>query len=210
MSPNTTNPSVPPGSVAVDEELIELLGSEAIDNLVSHLRMGGGTCWDCEKPILPVDAVSLIAHLTPLGTRTGFLHFRCGPPQIMDDRRSRRAALHMADYLAEVSSDVQGFVVVRSYPAPHGVLVVSPTTPTSARTETGDGTNLWLGFVLKQGFLPVAADVMDAIPELLPGWTIDFRHGLLVCGTNAGQERRTGPDRGHTKDPCCVARRRPP
>jgi hypothetical protein len=187
MSSSTTYPSVPPGSVAVDEELIELLGSEAIDSLVAHLRMSGGTCWDCDKPIRAADAVSLIAHLTPLGARAGFLHFRCGPPQIMDGRRNRRAALHMADYLAEVSSDVQGFVVVRNYPAPHGVLVVSPETPIGARTETGDGMNLWLEFVLKQGFLPVAPHVMHATPELLPGWTVDFRDGMLVCSADEGR-----------------------
>jgi len=101
--------------------------------------LSGGKCWDCGEPIRAIDAVSLIAHLAPVGTWTGFLHFRCGPPQILDARRDRRAALRMADYLAEVSSDVQGFVVVRNYPAPHGVLVVSPETPIGARTETEAG-----------------------------------------------------------------------
>lgn len=89
MSPNTTHPPVPAGTVAVSEELVELLEAEAIDDLVAHLRLSGGKCWDCGEPIRAIDAVSLIAHLTPVGTWTGFLHFRCGQPQILDARRDR-------------------------------------------------------------------------------------------------------------------------
>jgi hypothetical protein len=187
MGSRTTPPTVAPGSVAVNEELIELLEADTIDNFVDHLRMSGGTCWDCRKPIRARDAVSLIVHLTQIGSRVGFLHFRCGPPQILDGRRSRRAALRLEDYLAEISSDVQGFVVVRSFPAPHAMLVVSPETPIAAVLETGDNKSFFLESVLEHGFLPIGPDVLDAAPELLPGWTVDLREGLLVCGADGSR-----------------------
>jgi hypothetical protein len=39
-------------------------------------------------------------------------------PQVIDDRRNRRAAVRLNQYLSEVSSDVQGFVAVRNHPTP--------------------------------------------------------------------------------------------
>jgi hypothetical protein len=125
------------GPVAVTEDLIDLVGPDVIDNAVAHLRMGGGNCKLCGDAIRPADQVSLVAHLTSAGDRVGFLHYRCGPPQILDDQRSRHASLRMAEYLKEVSVDVQAFALIRDYPAPHGVLVVSAETPSLAREEKG-------------------------------------------------------------------------
>jgi hypothetical protein len=75
--------------------------------------MGGGNCKICHDPIQPTDWVSMVAHLTSAGDSVGFLHYRCRPPQILDDRRSRRASLRMAEYLKDVSGDAQAFVLIR-------------------------------------------------------------------------------------------------
>ncbi|HTW97599.1 MAG TPA: hypothetical protein VMD59_02420 [Acidimicrobiales bacterium] len=90
----------------------------------------------------------------------------------------------MEQYLAERSTDVQGFVVLRSSPEPHGVLVVSPETPLRAREEDGDSVSPWLDLLLKQGFVPVGPDVMDVRPARLPDWRVDVVDGFLTCGTN--------------------------
>lgn len=105
------------------------------------------------------------------------------PPQVLDDRRSRRAAIHMEQHLLERSTDVQGFVVVRRWPDPHGVLVVSLETPLRGREGDGDSVSPWLDLRFEQGFAPVAPDVMDVRPALLPDLHVDVVGELLTCGT---------------------------
>lgn len=172
------------GSVAVTEDLIELVGPDVIDNAVAHLRTGGGDCKLCGDAIRPTDQVSMVARLTSAGYSIGFLHYRCGPPQTLDDRRSRRASLRMAEYLREVSADAQAFALIRDYPAPHAVLVVSAQTPSLAREENGDTTRPWLNLALEQGFTRIAPDVLDAAPALLKGWCLDVTGELIECGTD--------------------------
>lgn len=70
---------------------------------------------------------------------------------------------------------------------------MSPETPISARTETGDGKSLWLEFVLDQAFVPVGSDVMDAIPDVLASWTVDLRDGVAVCSADGGHELIAAP-----------------
>jgi len=168
--------------VAVSDELTELLGSDDLGAAVLHLRSGGGNCWDCHGVIRSRDDVSLLVHLTSAGRRIGFAHLRCVPPQVIDDRRSRRAAVRMSQYLSEVSSDVQGFVAIRRHPSPHGVLVVSPTVGITARDEDGDHANPWLDQAFEHGFVPIGPDVLDAATTPLASWQIDVTGGHVVCG----------------------------
>ena len=149
------------GGVLVSEELVEFLGDGTIDAAVGHLRLGGGHCWSCNAKIHHTEDVSLVVHKTAAGGRVGFLHFRCGPPQLLDVSRNRRAAIAMGRYLRERSTDAQAFVVVRSYPSPHGVLVVSLDASLSARAENGDLMTPWLDNALRAGFVLLAPDVFD-------------------------------------------------
>lgn len=170
------------GRVAISDELTELLGSDDVEAAVLHLRAGGGNCWYCHEVIRSRDDVSLIVHLTSAAGRIGFAHLRCVPPQVIDDRRSRRAAVRMSQHLSEVSSDVQGFVAIRGHPSPHGVLVVSPTVGIAARDEDGDHANPWLDQAFEHGFVPIGPDVLDAGTSPLAGWQIDVTGDHVVCG----------------------------
>lgn len=174
--------SQPFGSVAVPDDLPELVGPRLIDDAIIHLRLGGGSCWLCNDPIHASDRVSMVAHLTSTGDRLGFLHYRCAPPQILDERRSRQASLRMAGYLKDASTEAQAFALLRDYPTPHGLLVVSAETPSLAQEENGDTTTPWLSLVLEQGFTPLGPDVLDATPGLLPGWRLDVAGDQVVCG----------------------------
>jgi hypothetical protein len=145
--------------------------------------MGGGNCWTCRGRIEVSDEVSLVAHATGVGLRVGFVHFRCAPPQFIDDRRNRRSAIQMRGRLADMASTVQGFVALRKFPAPHCLLVVSPESMMRAREENGEVTSLWFGEVLEQGFSLAASDLMDVVPDLLEGWVVHISvDGMLTCG----------------------------
>ncbi len=146
--------------------------------------MGGGICWKCHQAIRQNEGVSLIAHLTSFASRLGFLHSRCGPPQVLDHRRNRLEALRAANHLREVSSDVQAFVAVREYPAPHGMLIISPETPRQLQGESGDLMSVWLNDVFEHGFTLAMPDVLDATPDDIPGWEIRAIDGLLTCASN--------------------------
>lgn len=111
---------------------------------------------------------------------------RCGPPQIIDDRRNRRAAIAMARDMKERSTDAQAFVVVRGFPAPYGLLVVSPDASFSARAENGELLSPWLDLSLRDGFAPLAPDVFDATPDEVEGWTLRVEGGNVVCGSSDG------------------------
>lgn len=149
--PFSSNPN---GSVFASEDVAELIEVDEIDAAIDHLRMGGGDCWECRQPIQTPDDVSFIAHMTPNAARLGFAHFRCIPPQLIDERRSRRAALFMQRYLLERSTDSQAFVLFRSEPTPRGMLVVSPETGMRARNENGDSAMPWLDLLCERGFMP--------------------------------------------------------
>lgn len=176
------------GGVFVDEDLVELLEPGDIDDAIEHLRMAGGNCWTCHGRIELSADVSLVAHATSVGLRAGFVHFACAPPQLIDDRHNRRAAIRMNGRLADMASTVQGFVALKKYPAPHGLLVVSPESVMRAREQNGDVTSLWFGLVLEQGFSLAAPDLMDVVPDLLEGWTVDISvDGIFTCGDGTSE-----------------------
>lgn len=115
--------SKPLGGIYVSDDVDDLIDADDIKDAVNHLRMGGGDCWECRQATHVGDEVSLIAHLTPTAAMLGFAYYGCAPPQLVDDRRNRRAALAMRRYIDERSSDVQAFAMIRSDPPPHGLLV---------------------------------------------------------------------------------------
>ena len=174
------------GEVLVSEELVEFLGTDTIDAAVGQLRLSGGNCWSCEGTIHHVDDVSLILHKTPVGGKIGFLHLRCGPPQILDSGRNRRAAIAFESYFRDRSTDAQAFAVVRNYPYPHALLVVSQEASFSAREENGDVTSPWLNLCIEAGLITLCPDVFDASPALVDGWSLRIEGDKVVCGSPRG------------------------
>lgn len=175
------------GGVYVSEELVEFLGAGSIDDAITHLRLGGGSCWACEARIHHTDDVSLAAHKTPAGARVGFIHFRCGPPQLRNDRRNRRAAIAMDHFIKERFSDVQAFVAFRNHASPQGVLVVSPGTPLAARADNDEAVSLWLDLSLGTGLIPIAPKVLDTEPGLVEGWSLRIEGPNIVCQSPRGR-----------------------
>jgi hypothetical protein len=171
------------GKVAVTEELIERLGGDVINAAIAQLRMSDNGCWKCGMPMRAEDDVSLVAQTTSVGGRVGFVHMRCAPPQLIDTRRSRRAALAFDRYFESASSDVPGFMIVRDYPAPHGLLVVSAESGIKARGEDGETLSPWLELLFSKGFVPVVPDVFDAAPEPSDGWVVEVQGETVRCGT---------------------------
>ncbi|HZT96402.1 MAG TPA: hypothetical protein VFB34_06150, partial [Chloroflexota bacterium] len=174
------------GDVLVSEDLVELLGAEHIDAAVNQLRLNGGNCWACEGGIHHPDDVSLVVRVTAVGGKTGFIHMRCGPPQILDERRNRRAAIAMSKYLLERGTDAQAFAGVRSYPAPHSMLFVSLEAPVSATAENGERTSPWLDLLLGDGLQLLPPDVFDAQPQIVDGWTLRIAGSNVTCQTPRG------------------------
>lgn len=174
------------GFVAVSEEVEELLEANEINSAIEHLRMGGENCWVCPGSIRPSDDVSLIVQLAPTGCRLSFTHFKCAPPQIVDDRRNRRVALAFDRYLGERSADAQAFALWRNFPSPHAVLVVSQETPMRTRADNGDSVQPWLNRTLEEGFSLIPPDVLDADPEELPGWSLRVEGRNVICGSIDG------------------------
>lgn len=175
------------GEVLVSEELIELLGGEAIDAVIRQLRLGGGRCWICRTTIHPVDDVSLVAHLTAAGRRAGFVHLRCAPPQVIDRRRNRRAALSLERHMKERMTDAQAFAGCRDYPAPHAFLVVSSEVCLAVRTESGDLLNPWLDLLLENGLeLMMGPDLLGATPARADGCSLRVEGDLVTCDAPNG------------------------
>ena len=175
------------GNVLVDEEQVELLGAAAIDAAVGHLRLGGGRCWCCGGTIHQVDDVSLVVKTTAASGIAGFIHMRCGPPGIMDLRRSRRAALALERYTKSRSSDVGAFAGYRMWRTPHVSLVVSAEFGVTLRAESGDLVNPWLELALTAGFdLILNSEVLDATPECVDGWSLRVEGDVLTCDTPDG------------------------
>ena len=185
--PDLTVMSAHVGDVVASEEVVELLGVAMVDTAVGHLRLGGGRCWACHGKIHHTDDVSLVVHETAAGGKVGFVHFRCGPPQLIDNRRNRRAAIAMDRYLKERSTDAQAFVVARNYPSPHGMLVVSPEVGPSVIAENGELLNPWLDLSLTAGFAPLAPDVLDAAPDTVEGWNLRMEGSSVVCEAPGGR-----------------------
>lgn len=175
------------GDVYVSEELLDLLGAGAIDSAIAHLRLGGGHCWACNEKIHHTDDVSLVVHKTPAGGRVGFIHFRCGPPQLRNERRNRRAAIAMERYIRERSTDAQAFVVFRNYASPQGVLVVSLETPVAQRTHNDEPVSPWLDLSFQDGFIPLAPEVLDAEPEAVEGCNLRIEGANVVCQSPRGR-----------------------
>lgn len=172
--------------MAANEDLVDLLGKEVIDAAYAQLRLGGGTCWGCSSKIRGTDDVSLIAHTAPTGGRIGFIHVSCGPPQIIDSHRNRQAAIQMNRYIENRFLDVQAFVMGREYPSPHGLLVVSPESGFTYKTENGETINPWLTTWLEAGFALLAPDVLDATPAIVEGWSLRVEGGKITCGSSEG------------------------
>lgn len=175
------------GEVLVSEELIDVLGDEAIDIAVGQLRLSGGKCWSCGLKIHHVEDVSLVVNETAVGGHVGFIHLRCGPPQIHNSRRNRRAAHAFDRYMRDRSSDAQAFTVVRNYPHPHGVLVISLQAPITTKAENGDVVNPWFNMALEAGMIPLAPDVFDADPEPAEGWSLQVVGDDVVCDSPIGR-----------------------
>ena len=91
------------GEVLLAEELVEFLSNDAIDAAIEQLRFSGGHCWSSHGKIHHSGDVSLIVHKTPAGGKVGALHFRCGPPQIIDSGRNRRATIAFDRYIQDRS-----------------------------------------------------------------------------------------------------------
>ena len=175
------------GNVLVDDELVEFLGAGAIDAAIGHLRLGGGWCLACGATIHHVEDVSLIVHATSVGAKVAFVHMRCGPPQLLDARRNRRAAIAMDTYFKDRCGDAQAFVAYRSDPAPRGMLVVTQQATVKSWVDNGELVSPWLDLCLTAGLVPIAPDVLDAVPELVDGWALRVDgHGDLVCSTPLG------------------------
>ena len=174
------------GEVFVDGGHLDQLGNDLIGAAIDHLRLGGGRCWVCQRTIRPSDDVSLVVDQTSAGARLGFLHYRCGPPQLHDRRRDRRAAIAMARYLKNRAAEVQAFALFRSYPFPRAVLVVSQEAAVPARTENWELTNPWLALNLEMGLTLVAPQVEDASPDEVEGWTLRIEGSKVVCETPRG------------------------
>lgn len=170
------------GQVLVNTELIKLLGGEVINDAVDHLRMGGGRCWACRHPIHPTDPVSLVAQRTGAHDRLGFVHLLCAPPQILDDQRSRRRSIAAEKSVQEGFESAQAFALGRDHRKPHCLVVVSPETTVRVRQEEGEVVSPWLAELCREGFVPVAPDVIDVVPPMLENWTIRFTGGELTCG----------------------------
>ncbi len=121
------------------------------------------------------------------GGTVGFIHRRCGPPQIIDRRRNRPAAIAQHHYLAECVTDAQAFAATRNYPSPHVMLVVSPSSPMAVTTDNGEAIKPWLDVALEAGFVPVAPAVVDAAPEVLRGWSLRIDgDDTVVCDSPKG------------------------
>ncbi len=175
------------GEVVASEELLELLGEETIDALVGQLRLGGGSCAQCRATIHNVEDVSVVATLTAAGARASFVHLRCAPPQIIDNRRNRRAALAHDQYMKERVSDAQAFAGCRDHRAPHAFVVVSFEVALSERTESGDLVNPWIGLMLENGFeLLMEPDLLDAAPDRVEGWGLRVEGDTVTCDSPMG------------------------
>jgi len=88
----------------------------------------------------------------------------------------------MRRYLVERSTDVQAFVALRTDPAPHGLLVVSPETGVRARYDNGDPATPWLELLSAEGFAPSDLDPSSSSPELLPDWELRLVGAEVRCG----------------------------
>ncbi len=170
------------GGVYVIDRHVELLGADAIDRVVLHLRLNGGQCWLCGGRLHRIDDVSLVVDETALTGILGFIHYRCGPPQISDRRRNRRAAIERDAFREDGSTDAQAFASLRNYPAPHAALVVSQQMVPFAMVDNGDTISSWFDSVLAAGLDLIAPDWMDAVPAQLDEWTLQIEGDRVVCG----------------------------
>lgn len=169
-------------AVLLSDEVLGQIGLDDLDDALDHLDGAGGRCWDCQRPIRPDEAVSVLVHMTATSSRMGFAHAGCVPPQVLDRRRNRRAALRSNEYLQDRSTDVQAFVVYREYPAPKAMLVVSPEVAVRFRPDGGEVASPWLDWLCAAGFGPVAPDILDAQPDHISEWEVDIEGEVLRCG----------------------------
>jgi hypothetical protein len=182
------------GKVAVTEELLDAVGPDGIQAAIRQLRFNGGTCLICDAPIHAVEDVSLATSDTPVGTRLTFLHLRCGPPQRLDLSRNRRAAIAMDRDLHSRSMDLQAFTVLREYPAPLCMLVISPEIGITTHADNGDQVTWWTFVSSELGLVPVGPNVLDATPPALEGWVLHVTGRTLVVESPSGSFFEGNPE----------------
>jgi hypothetical protein len=83
----------------------------------------------------------------------------------------------------EMATEVQGFLVLRNFPNPKGVLVVSANSVMRTRESNDEFSSPWINFLLDQGLSLLGPDVMDAVPDFLTGWHLNVdANGTVDCG----------------------------
>jgi hypothetical protein len=163
----------PYGAVLVSDEIRGLIGREQIGNAIANLRMGGGDCWVCDKPLKRSESVSFVIDRASTVLRMGFMHLHHGPSQILELRDDRRASVALHRRLVEQQSDATAFVSYREYPKPRASIVVSPQSPMIYANEGGkDAIYPMLELWRDQGLEPVNPPVIDAVPSAVVSATV--------------------------------------
>ncbi len=173
------------GDIWVSEDVIDVLGRDGVESLVDQVRYTGAACRNCGSSVRPDEGWCVVVRQTAVGAAAGVVHHRCGPPQVLDQRRNRTASISFARYEDDRAQDVQAFPAVRSDPAPRALFVVSQVAPFRARTESGKWVSPWFAGCLEAGFTLLAPPVLDAVPNFIDRWTLSVEGSVVTCGPPA-------------------------